>query len=205
MKTTQKSLGLLGLSIGLGSLFSLTPMDVVHAGIISFNRDITHNGQKMGHVEFTWDEENIKGNSIKSFDSLESFSFIDYGGTEYNLDFVYGEAFVRRFDFNLITNDLSTEAYKFDFDVPTNQIGFRLKSMGDSLVLASNPVNTHPTNSSRPHSLVPILSQSDVPIDNVFLEETPENNDTASVPENSLVTALLMIAGFVLIGSKKAF
>lgn len=206
MKTRQKFLGLLGLSMGLGSLLSLTPIDLVHAG--SFNRDITHDGQKMGHVEFTWDDDKITGDSITDFRLLDDFSFVDHGGTKYDLDFVTDEAFIRRFDFNLITEKLTAEAYKFSSEVPTNQIGFKLKSMRDApLALATNQVNTYNTTPPNYHTFVPILSQSDVPVENVLLEEAEEipQNNIPSVPENSLTTALLVIAGVVLIGSKKAF
>ncbi|MDJ0509550.1 MAG: hypothetical protein QNJ64_09900 [Crocosphaera sp.] len=198
MKTQQKSLGLLGLSIGIGSLLTLIPIDLVHAG--NFNRDIIHNDEKMGHVEFTWDDDKISGSSIKDFRLLESFSFTDYSGTEYDLDFVKNEAFIRLFNFNLITENLTAHAYKFSFDVPTAQIGFKLSSIEDSLGLA----NTDDTPNY--HSVVADLSQSDVAIPDVILEEVEtEPNDTTSVPESSLATALLMVAGFVLIGSKKAF
>ncbi len=226
MKITTKPLGLLGLSIGIGSVLSLTPMDLVHAG--SFSKDITYDGGSIGHVEFTWDDEKVSGSSITNFKLLESFSFTEKkSGMEYDLDFVMNQAYIRFIDFDLEKQVLNrAEAYKFaknKSNAPTGKIGFRIKRMEDvedGIFSASIPVNAEtasiPVNAET--ASIPVnaeteehyianfdLSQHNNTIEPVVLEEAENNESIASVPENNFAAALLMIASFVLIGSKKAF
>lgn len=217
MKITTKPLGLLGLSIGIGSVLSLTPMDLVHAG--SFSKDITYDGGSIGHVKFTWNDDKVSGSSITNFKLLESFSFTEKkSGMEYDLDFVINQAHIRLIDFDLERQVLNrAEAYKFaknKNNAPTGKMGFRIKRMEDvedGIFSASIPVNAEtasiPVNAeTEEHYIANFdLSQHNNTIEPVVLEEAENNESIASVPENNFAAALLMIAGCVLMGSKKAF
>lgn len=202
MKIQQKSLGLLGLSIGIGSLLSLTPVDLVHGA--EFGGDLMGpQKERIGTIRFTWNEDKEKEDSILGWDSLDSFLLTDNSGSTYDLTFVDSiKRGIRVFSYNLITGDLRAQAWQFSSDTDitkTGRIGFSITTMKDTFLAASRPVNANP-------AIEAALNLSET-MDHkpVVIQGLSDNDDVASVPENSFVTSLLMIAGFVLIGSKKAF
>ncbi|MDJ0659832.1 MAG: hypothetical protein QNJ42_10120 [Crocosphaera sp.] len=210
MKSTF--LSLLGVSIGMGAVLGLAPINPVHAG--SFNREIVDpNGHKMGRIAFTWDDSIVTNNMLKGFNSLNSFYVTDYGEMNYDLEFAKNTLF-QNFDFNLSNGKLKILGANPSSETPTGQYGFTIWSkdfdsdvISSGAIAASTPIPTNQAlnqavNKNRYLTNLN-LGDSNVPTDGTTLQ--PVEQESQSVPENSLTTALLIVAGLVFFGPHKIF
>ncbi|WP_107666893.1 hypothetical protein [Cyanothece sp. BG0011] len=222
MKST--SLGFLGVSIGMGAIFSFAPLNPVQAG--SLNREIINaNGNKIGRIAFTWDDSIVTNNKLEGFNSLTSFSLTNYDDMSYDLNFAKNADF-DSFDFNVSTGQLDIFAYNRTRATQTRKYGFEIKSENfDSDVIASSlPVSNLPNEQKLNQALTnntyfinfnlgePTSSDSITPSGSQFngysaekAKFVPVEQDPQSVPENSLTTALLIIAGLVFLSPHKIF
>ncbi|MDJ0730043.1 MAG: hypothetical protein QNJ33_08625 [Crocosphaera sp.] len=224
MNIKSTSLGLLGVSIGMGAMLSLAPINPVYAG--SFNREILDaNGQKMGRMTFAWDDNNVTNNMLKGFDSLTSFSLMDYENMNYDLDFAENTHF-NNFEFNVMDGKLDVYAYNRSRTTQTRKYGFQIKSkdFNSDLIAADIPTVAFPTHEHPLDQALktnryfvnlnlgePVSSDSaTISSSNSFMSDNaqfviPAAQDPQSVPENSLTTALLIIAGLVFLSPHKIF
>ncbi|ACB53782.1 hypothetical protein cce_4434 [Crocosphaera subtropica ATCC 51142] len=213
MNINLTSLGLLGVSISMGAVLSVAPINPVQAG--SLNKEIVDtNGHKMGRIEFSWDDSMVTNNILSRFDSLNSFNITDYGEMHYDLDFAKTAHF-QNFDFNVSTGKLRIFAYNLSRETATRKYGFTLWSKDfdsdvvSSSVIASNLPNEQALDQALKTNKYSVnlnlgASGSITAVDNVSLQE-PQPQDPPSVPENSLTTALLIIAGLVFLSPRKIF
>lgn len=222
MNIKPTSLGLLGVSIGMGAILSLAPINPVYAG--SFNREILDaNGSKMGRMTFAWNDNKVSNNMLKGFDSLTNFSLMSYGGMSYDFDFVKNAKF-GKFEFNVTDGKLDSFAFNRTRQTQTTKEGFRIKSQDfdSDLIAADIPVSVFLTNEQ---SLDQALKTNRYSVDfdlgvssdsvspagsNPFKSDgarfvEPAEDTAQSVPENSLTTALLIIAGLVFLRPHKIF
>lgn len=222
MNIQSTSLGLLGVSIGMGAMFSLAPVNPVYAG--AFHREIlSADGDKMGRMEFTWDDNKVgKDNWLIGFDSLNSFSLKNYSGMSYDFDFVNNVRY-RKFKFNVTDGTLDTYAYKRTRETETKKYGFQIKSQDfdSDPIAASIPIYVHLTNEELLEEALKTNEYSfdfdlGVSSDSVGPANSdpfkfdgarfvPADNPAQSVPENSLTTALLIIAGLVFLRPHRIF
>ncbi|MGK7956718.1 MAG: hypothetical protein AB4063_15935 [Crocosphaera sp.] len=222
MNIQSTSLGLLGVSIGMGAMFSLAPVDPVYAG--SFRREILRaDGNKMGRMEFTWEDKKVgEDNRLIGFESLTSFSLKSYSGMSYDFDFV-NSLRNRKFIFNVTDGTLHTYAYRRTRKTETKQYGFEIKSQDfDSDLIAANiPISVFLTDEELLDEALKtkrydvnfnlgVSSDSIGPAgSNPFKSDgarfVPAENTAQSVPENSLTTALLIIAGLVFLRPHRIF
>ncbi len=223
MNIQSTSLGLLGVSIGMGAMFSLAPINPVYAG--SFNREILGaDGQKMGRMAFTWDDKIVgEDNWLIGFDSLTSFSLKNYSGMSYDFDFAKNAHF-RKFNFHVTDGTLHSFAYNRTRKTETRKYGFEIKSQDfDSDLIAANiPISVFLTDEELLDEALKtniysvdfnlgVSSDSIGPAgSNPFKSDgakfvPPAENTAQSVPENSLTTALLIIAGLVFLRPHRIF
>ncbi|EAZ89961.1 hypothetical protein [Crocosphaera chwakensis] len=213
MNIKSTFLGFLGLSIGMGAILSFASIKPVQAG--SLNREIVDaNGHKMGRLAFTWDDSMVTNNMLRHFDSLTSFNITDYGEMSYDLEFAKNAHF-QNFDFNVNTGKLKILAYNLSRETATRKYGFTIWSKDfdsdvvSSSVIASNLPNDQALNQALTTNKYSVnlnlaASGSTTAVDNVSLQE-PQPQDPPSVPENSLTTALLIVAGLVFLSPHKVF
>ncbi len=209
MNIKQTSLGLLGVSVGMGAILGLAPVSPIQAA--SLDRDIVSpDGQTMGRIQFTWDDSAVVNNMLNKFTSLTSFSLTDYGKMGYKLEFAKN-AEVQKFEFDIATGYLTMWAFNGSEETLTGFDGFLIESEQSSSnanssipksATASNidpltqafQVNTYQVVMNGGSNLSPAPK-------NIFVE--PQNSP--SVPENSLTTALLIVAGLVFLSPNKMF
>lgn len=211
MNIKSTSLGFLGVSIGMGAILSIAFINPVQAG--SLNREIVDsNGHKMGRIAFAWDDSTVTNNMLSRFDSLTSFYLTDYGSKQYNLDFATTADF-QNFDFNVNTGKLQMFAYNSPENDPVKRDGFLIWSNDfDSDVVSSSATVSNLPNEQTLNQALNVnkytvnlnLAGSSSVVNNVSLQE-PEPQNPPSVPENSLTTALLIIAGLVFLSPRKIF
>jgi hypothetical protein len=200
MKTTITSLSLLGASLGTGMVLSLAPVTSVYAG--TFERNVMdENGNKMGHIKFSWDETTTRTNVLEGFNSLTDFSLTDYANKTYDLQFAKS-ALYQLFEFNIDTQDIETKAYNLSHDTNTKKDGFELTFItSDFANISSDGSSSSDGNVAK---FSPSVSDDNTVFTQFSLQEPqPEDPQPESVPESGTTTALLVLAGLVLICPKK--
>ncbi len=232
MNIKSTSLRLVGVCVSMGAIFSLAPINPVQAG--SFNRDIMDvNGYKMGRMAFTWDDGTVTDSMLKGFDSLTSFSLMNYGGMSYDLDFVKNAHF-KEFNFNITDGELNTYAFERTRATKTRRYGFDIKTQdfNSDLIAASVPASIASNDQSLDEALEtnryivnldlsqPLPPESNITPGPATISSDPttvpfmsnnarfvpaEVSPAQTVPENSLTTALLIIAGLVFLSPNKIF
>jgi hypothetical protein len=205
MKNKLTSLALLGASMGTGMLLGLAPITSVYAG--TFNGKIVDdNGGEMGYIQFTWEPEQVTTNMLQGFESLTDFSFTNAANQTYDLQFAQNADFYD-FTYNLSTNELKAMAIAGDITTATGRNGFRLEP-DTSIQVNDNKYNANSIILNE-FITVPQVSESLEMVNGVTLEELqnptvdPSVDPVESVPENGLTTALLIIAGLVVLSPKK--
>ena len=164
---------------------------------------VDENGREMGYMQFTFDEEQVTTNMLQGFESLTDFSFTNAAGETYGLQFAQNADF-QKFQYNLSTNELTAIAIIGDITTATKRDGFRLEPW------TSSQVNDNEYNANiiilNEFITVPQVSNSLEMVNGVTLEELQNptvDPNQESVPENGLTTALLIIAGLVVLSPKK--
>ena len=199
MNIKQASLGILGLGIGVGTILSLAPISPVQAG--SLNRNIVNSeGDVLGSIAFTWDDGMVVDNTLEKFTSLESFSLTDHNTMSYDLNFAQKAPF-RQFEYNVATGYLNMFAYYSSPGTSTGYDGFLVES--EQTNSSFGPSSVNPTNTNQTYGVIIDGANHSNPSPNhlfVEPEESPQD-----VPENSLTTALLIIAGLIFLKPHKMF
>ncbi len=197
--------------MGMGAVLSLAPINPVQAG--SFNREIVNpDGQKIGRLAFTWDDSKVTNNILEHFDSLTSFYLTNNDKMNYDLEFAKNTLF-QNFEFNLINGKLRILGINLLSETSTGQSGFTIWSKDfDSDVISSSEIAANlPNNQTLNQALA--INQYSINLDfaisthsvdgNTLQEPIPQ--DPQGVPENSLTTALLLIAGLIFLSPQKIF
>lgn len=216
MNIQQTSLGLLGVSVGMGAILGLAPISPVQA--TRLDRDIVNpNNQVIGRLTMEWEDSSVTDNMLKGFESLTSFDLTNYNGMDYNLDFAENADF-NSFSFNINSGWLEMFAYNRSRETSTRKYGFEIMSENPDFPLVSSSVTAsnipnEPTVgltaldqalTTNTYSAQLNLAESTVLEENTSLKQ-PQPQNTQTVPENSLTTALLIIAGLVFLDPRKIF
>ncbi len=216
MNIKQTSLGLLGVSVGMGAILSIAPISPVQAARL--DKDIVNaNNQVIGRLTMEWDDSSVTNNLLEGFESLTSFDLTNYNGMDYDLDFAKSADF-HSFSFNVNSGWLDMFAYNRSRDTSTRKYGFEIMSENPDFPLVSSSI---PASNIPNDQTVGLTALDQALADNTYsaqlnlgesttLEENtsfkpPIPQDPQTVPENSLTTALLIIAGLVFLSPHKIF